>query len=499
MSMMLFREFAQLCEYLEKFSERTKKIMTLAETLRRLNRKYVRPFVLLMTGRIFPDWQQKTLDVSWSTIAHIIINMLKIRREELINAIKKTGDVGDAVKLLMQGRKVTRQLTLFSFNKDITIIDVYDTLNRISEISGEDARTRKEALLSTLMSMLSPVELKILVRIIFSDMRHGVNVGIMEEAISKASGIPLELISRAHMLLGDLGEVAEIALFEGHRAIKNVKIKLFRPIKPMLAQKAESVRDALREHGWETAFEFKLDGLRAQIHKKEDNIRIYSRRLKDVTVSFPEIVDLIKRGIKASEAILEGEIIGIKDGKPIPFQILMRRVRRIEDFKKYAREIPVEIFLFDVLYVDGEMLIDRPYSQRRKILEEIAVGVKLIPRLVTRSVEEAEEFFKKAIEAGHEGLIAKKLDSDYSPGTRGKKWLKIKRVLEPLDCVIVAAEWGYGRRRNWLSDYYLAVWDEEKRKWVIVGKTFKGLTDKEFEEITKELLNIRDGSMSDEA
>jgi len=293
------------------------------------------------------------------------------------------------------------------------------------------------------------------------------------------------------MFLGDLGEVATLALFGGFRALRNVKIVLFRPIKPMLALKAESVKNALREHGWETAFEFKLDGLRAQIHKSGNDVRIYSRRLKDVTNSFPEIVELVRANLRAGEAVVEGEIIGIIDNKPIPFQVLMRRVRSVEDFDRYRKTIPVDIYLFDVLYVDGEMLVDRPYVERRRVLERIAGGIKLVPQKITRTPEEAERFLEEAIRSGHEGLIAKKLDSTYTPGTRGKKWLKIKRTLEPLDCVIVAAEWGYGRRRKWLSDYYLAVWDEEKEKWAIIGKTFKGLTDREFEEITRELLRVR--------
>ena len=488
---MLFREFAELCEYLEKFSERTKKIMVLAEHLRKLDRKYVKPFVLLMVGKVFPEWTQRSLDVSWGTISHVVSSLFGIGKSDMVRALKKTGDVGDALKILTEGKKTARQLTLLSLERELTILDVYETLHRISEIKGEDSRSRKEKLLFTLMSRLSPVELKILMRIIFGDMRHGVNVGIMEEAISKASGIPLEYVSRAHMLLGDLGETAEIAIFSGYRAIKNIKIRLFRPIKPMLAQKAENIRDALREHGWKTAFEFKLDGLRAQIHKRGDDIRIYSRRLKDVTESFPEIVSLIREKIQAKEVVVEGEIIGVKDGKPIPFQFLMRRVRRIEDFKRYMRKFPVEIYLFDILYLDGEMLIDKPYIERRKILEDISNGIKLVPQIVTNSVDEAEDFFRRAIEGGHEGLVAKKPDSDYSPGTRGKKWLKIKRTLEPLDCVIVAAEWGYGRRKKWLSDYYLAVWDPEKSEWAIIGKTFKGLTDREFEEITRELLKAK--------
>lgn len=489
---MLFIEFAELCDNLAKISERNRKIRLLAETLKRLSRDEVKPFVLLMTGHFAPDWMQKQLEVSWGLISHVITGLFHVSKRELVSYIKKHGDVGEAVESLAMRRESKKQLTLVDLtNKNLMVTDVYELLNRISDIKGPDARSRRETIISMLMSRMSPKELKYFIKIIFSDMRHGVNYGVMEEAIAKASAIPLELISRAHMILGDLGEVAEKALFEGYSAIKNVKIVMFRPIKPMLAQKAESVKDALREHNWETAFEFKLDGLRAQIHKDGDKIKIFSRRLKDVTDSFPELVERVRQSIRAEEVVLEGEIIGVKNGKPLPFQILMRRVRRVEEAKKYQKLIPVDIYLFDVLYLNGEMLIDKPYEERRKILEGISGNIKLVPRIITRDPEEAQSFFEEAIKNGHEGLVAKKLDSRYEPGTRGKKWLKIKRTLEPLDCVIIAAEWGYGRRRKWLSDYYLAVRDEKTGEWFIVGKTFKGLTDEEFEEITKELLKVK--------
>lgn len=488
---MLFRDFCELCEQLEKISERNKKISLIANKLREIKINAVPPFIFLITGKIFPDFEQKTLEISWATISHIITNMFKISKKDLVEILKKTGDIGDTIKHLAETKKPKKQLTLLSTKSDISLIDIYETLNKLATISGSDARTRKEAILSTLMSQLQPIELKILLRILFADMRHGVNMGIMEEAIAKATGIPKDLISRAHMILSDLGEVAQKALTEGLSAIKNVRIKIFRPIRPMLAQKAENIQEAFKEHGWNTAFEYKLDGLRAQIHKKGKTIKIFSRRLTEVTGSFPEIVKKIGENINAKEIVVEGEIIGIKNGKPIPFQVLMRRVRRLDEFEEYKKRIPVDIFLFDILYLDGQMLIDMPYVERRKILEHVAGKISLVPQIITSKIEEAEAFFKDAIESGHEGLMAKKPDSKYSPGIRGKKWLKIKKFLDPLDCVIIAAQWGYGRRKKWLSDYFLAVRDTSKNRWATIGKTFKGLSDKEFEEITKELLKIK--------
>lgn len=488
---MLFIEFAELCERLANISERSRKIRILVNALKGLRREYIKPFTLLIIGRYAPEWQAVTLEISWATIVKVSKTLFAIKIEELIKTLKKTGDIGETFRLLAEKRKTRRQLTLLSFQRKLTILDVYKELNKIAQISGPDSRQRKETRLIALLMSMSPLEIKYALKIIFGDMRHGVSVGLMEEAISYASGISLDLISRANMILGDLGEVAELALYEGVKAIKNVKIILFRPIRPMLAQKADNVLDALREHNFETSFEFKFDGLRSQIHIREDTIKIFSRRLKDITSSFPDLVKKIKQNIRCRECVLEGEIIGIKNGKPLPFQILMRRLRRISDAKRYLRMIPVKLYLFDVLYLDGNMLIDLPYHERRKILASIAGNLDLAPQLITRDANKAEEFLDLAIKSGHEGLVAKKLDSNYTPGIRGKKWLKIKRTLDPLDCVIVAAEWGYGRRKKWLSDYYLAVYDPANDKWLVIGKTFKGLTDKEFEELTKMLLKFR--------
>jgi len=211
----------------------------------------------------------------------------------------------------------------------------------------------------------------------------------------------------------------------------------------MLAQTAENINETLKEHGGETAFEHKLDGARLQIHKSKDRVRIYSRRLTDVTESFPEIVRVTRERIKADEVILEGEIIAVGErGTPLPFQHLMRRFRRVHEIEEMVKRIPVELYLFDLIYIDGKSLIADPYVERRKKLKEIAGNIPLTSQIITSSSREAERFLREAIDKGHEGLVAKKLDSPYTPGIRGKRWFKIKLSLEPLDLVIVAAEYG---------------------------------------------------------
>jgi len=322
-------------------------------------------------------------------------------------------------------------------------------------------------------------------------MRTGFHEGLMEQAVAEAFQLPLDAVQKASMTIGDIGEVALIAKMEGREGLSKIRFKIFRPVGLMLAQMADSITDALEEHEGKTAFEYKLDGARVQIHKLGDEVKIFSRRLTDVTESLPEIVETARKNITAKEAILEGEVIAVDSrGYPIPFQHLMRRFRRVHAIEDAAERIPARLHLFDILYLNGESLISLPYTQRRQILAENAGGIPLTKQLVADKPEEIEQFLKEAMDAGHEGLMAKKLDSPYTPGIRGKRWLKIKPVLEPLDLVIVAAEYGYGRRREWLSDYYLAARDAETGEFLSVGKTFKGLTDAEIIEMTRRLKEL---------
>jgi DNA ligase-1 len=259
----------------------------------------------------------------------------------------------------------------------------------------------------------------------------------------------------------------------------------------MLAQTANTVSDALAEHGGKTAFEHKYDGARVQIHKRGDEVRVFSRRLKEATQSLPEVVETVKANIKADEAILEGEVIAVNDsGHPIPFQHLMRRFKRVREVRDMAEKIPVRLYLFDVLFLDGKSLIALPYLRRREILSEKAKEIPLTAQLVTDKKRQAEKFLSEAMDAGHEGLMAKKLNSAYTPGTHGKRWLKIKPVLEHLDLAITAAEYGYGRRHGWLSDYYLAARDPVTEEFLNVGKTFRGLTDAEIIEMSQRLKEL---------
>jgi DNA ligase-1 len=481
-----FRALAELCEKLEATSKRTLMVSLVADFLKRLRADEVEPAASMILGRAFPKWDKRTLEVSWATMSGLIKRLTKVDWRNFTEAFSKTGDIGAATKIVFEASKIQRQATLFE--KPLTILEVRRSLEAIAETSGYGSRERKERLLETLLGGATPLEAKYIVKTMIGEMRTGFHEGLMELAVSKAFSVPQGVVQRASMLTGDIAEVAAIAKAQGKEGVSKLQLQVFRPIKPMLAQTAEDVSEVLKEHGGETAFEHKLDGARVQIHKSRDMVRIYSRRLTDVTESFPEIVNLTREEVKAGETILEGEIIAVgKDGTPLPFQHLMRRFRRVHDIEEMVERIPVELYLFDLIYLNGQSLITEPYVERRKKLKEIAGDIPLTKQVITSDPLEAERFLREAIDEGHEGLVAKKLDSPYTPGIRGKRWFKIKESLEPLDLVIVAAEYGYGRRHDWLSDYYLAARDPESGEFLVVGKTFKGLTDEEIIEMTKRL------------
>ena len=484
-----FKALAELCEKLEATNKRLLMISLVADFLRSLEVQEVEPAVSMILGRSFPKWSQQTLEVSWATLSEIIKRITKADWKVFMEAFGKTGDVGSATKILFESSKVGKQSTLFE--RKLTILEVRRSLDAIAETVGYGSREKKERVIEALLSLASPLEAKYLVKIFIGEMRTGFYEGLMEQAVSKAFQIPLEIVQKTCMTIGDIGEVAAIAKTQGKEELLKIGFRVFRPVKLMLAQMANDVAEALEEHGGETAFEYKLDGARVQIHKRGDDVRIFSRRLTDVTKSLPEIVEKVQKNVKAEEVILEGEVIAVdSSGHPVPFQHLMRRFRRVHAIEDMIEKIPVELYLFDILYLDGESLISVSYVQRRQILAENIGEILLTKQLVTDKVEEAEQFLKEAMEAGHEGLVAKKLDSEYTPGIRGKRWLKIKPVLEPLDLVIVGAEYGYGRRHGWLSDYYLAAQDAETGEFLMVGKTFKGLTDAEIIEMTRRLKEL---------
>ncbi|MFX1581091.1 MAG: ATP-dependent DNA ligase [Promethearchaeota archaeon] len=489
-----FRTLAKVSEAIMGTTKRLEKMDIAGSFLSQLNSDEIEAAALLLIGRPFPRTSQRALALDWKALNQILDELFKPSPEMVHSLFAQSGDIGEVIHQIFLQSGAVRQSTLFS--TALTISDVYSTFIDIADAQGPGSRKRKTGLLRALFTRATPIEAKYIAKLLVGDQRIGFSEGMLESSIARALNLPLDLVRRANMLTGNIGKVTRLAFHEGAKGLKQVQLQPFTPLLPMLAAQAEDVEDALQIHEGTSAFEMKLDGARVQIHLQRQNsqskIRIYSRRLTDVTVSLPDIVELVSHQVTAQSCILEGEVLAEgPDGRPYPFQHLMRRFRRIRNVDEMVDEIPVSLYLFDVLMQDTEVLIDVPYNSRRERLSTLRGSIALVDQLVTSDSAEAQVFFDKAIEAGHEGLVAKRLDSPYQPGTRGKAWLKVKQTMENLDLVIIAAEWGTGRRHKWLSDYHLAAQDSETGEYHMLGKTFKGLTDAEFEEITQRLLELK--------
>jgi DNA ligase-1 len=446
-----FQDFCGLTTHLAATRSRLTKTTLTAEFLGRLVPAEIPSAVAFLTGRPFPVSDPRTADVSWATLS------------EVLDTLPPAPDAAS-----------------------VTVLDVARAFADIAEASGPGSKRRKVERLRTLLALATTDERRVIPRILLGEMRIGVHDGVIQEAIAQAAGADPELVRRAALFLSDLSEVARVALIEGAAGLQQVGARLFMPLLPMLAEVSEDFAEVFEAHGGRTALEFKYDGARIQIHTQGDRVRIWSRRLTDVTASLPEIAAIARSGLRGDAMILDGEVVAVGEGgRPRPFQELMRRWRRVHEIEATAREIPVALYLFDCLMIDGRSLIDEPYETRWTALESVTGGAHLARRIIATGAPEAEAFLAEALASGHEGLVAKALDSPYTPGSRGKRWFKVKPA-ETVDCVIIAADWGSGRRRGWLSNYHLSVADGAGG-FAPVGKTFKGLTDAEFREMTDRL------------
>jgi len=366
------------------------------------------------------------------------------------------------------------------------------TLERLAHTTGQGSAQAKERLLGELFARATAAEQEFLVHLIMGELRQGALAGLVTEAVARAAGLDAEAIRRATMLAADLGRVAHAALTAGAGGLTGFQVELFRPLQPMLAQAADDVRDALTRLGegeGRAAFEYKLDGARIQVHKGGDRVRVFSRQLNDVTQAVPEVVEAVRR-LSLDDAILDGEAIALRpDGTPLPFQVTMRRFGRKLEVERLRAELPLASFFFDILYADGAPLLDEPYVRRFAVLAAAVPEEQRVPRIVTSDAGEAAAFFERAIAAGQEGLMAKSLDARYDAGARGAAWLKLKPA-HTLDLVVLAAEWGHGRRRGRLSNLHLGARDSDTAGFVMLGKTFKGMTDEMLAWQTAKLLEL---------
>jgi DNA ligase-1 len=368
----------------------------------------------------------------------------------------------------------------------LSLREVDSAFERLKVVKGKGAASARQTGLKDLFEKATAQEQDFLLRLIVGELRQGALEGVMLEAVAAAANLPAAELRRAATFAGAIAPVARAALAGGREALAQFSVRLMQPVLPMLAQPAEDLAAALGELAT-ALLEWKLDGARIQVHKSGSDVRVFTRNLNDVTARVPEIVSSV-RASHTESVILDGEAIALRrDGRPHPFQITMRRFGRKLDVDALRGELPLSVFFFDVLLRDGEALVDRGAGERHDILREALPSAFVTPSLVTGDLKAAQAFYDDARSHGHEGLMAKALGAPYESGRRGSGWLKIKSA-HTLDLVVLAAEWGSGRRRGWLSNLHLGARDPASGGFVMLGKTFKGLTDETLEWQTREFL-----------
>lgn len=373
-------------------------------------------------------------------------------------------------------------------HSSLSVEDVQGAITAIAGASGKGSVGRKRGLLASIFEAATEPERQFVAGLLSGELRQGALAGVMADALATSTGIDLDVVRRAAMLAGDLSRVARVARSEGEAGLRAFRVEVFRPLQPMLAQTAETAEDALSLLGGTGVFDYKLDGARIQVHKEGERVRVFTRGLKEVTRAVPEVVQLATK-LPAERLILDGEVIALQpDGRPHPFQTTMTRFgRKVQSrVAELKNDLPLTPFVFDVVLRDDDELLDASLAERAAALDALVPAANRVPRLVTSDVAEADRFVEQALAAGHEGVMAKEPGSTWEAGARGRSWLKLKPSWT-LDLVVLAAEWGSGRRSGWLSNLHLGARDPAGG-FVMLGKTFKGLTDATLTWQTEQLL-----------
>lgn len=467
--------FSQVCEEIKATSKKLEKVSILASYLEKLERDDVVRVCRLLSGHIFPRWEGKEVFVGYSTLSSLIIEVSGSSSRRFQETYLKYGDLGATAEELFK-KKVVMPI----FTRRLSISDLYSTLEEMALLSGEGSAETRRRLLKGLFVDCSPLEAKYLVKILTGELRIGLVEGLLEEAISKAFKKRLEEVRSINLVTGDVGITALLALDD---RLKDAEPRPLRPTNFMLADTMSSASEIAQYFKKVMYTEFKYDGIRAQLHKSGSSVKIFSRRLEDVSSSFPEVVDSAKS--IPHDLILDGELVAFKDGEPLPFHVLQHRLRRKKLAHKDLEKIPISYFVFDLIFLDGKSVIKEPLSSRRRLLDGVRLQEPIKPSsyFLASTADEFQSLFERSKGSGYEGLVVKDPDSPYTPGKRGKHWVKLKKELDTLDVVVVAAEYGHGKRAGLLSDYTFAVRDGEQLK--VVGKAYSGLTDEEIKEMTK--------------
>ena len=491
--------YSLIADAYEKIEATTKRLeMTdyLVELLKNTPKELIDKVVYLTQGKLYPDFMGIEIGVAEKLAIRAIAKASGHSEKEIEEDLKKTGDIGETAQNFIAKKK---QVTLFQ--QPLTVQKVYETLDKMAKATGEGAMDLKVSLLAGLLANASPKEAKYIVRTVTGKLRLGIADMTVLDALAIAYGGGKEarqLLERAYNISSDLGRVAKTLVEEGLEGIKKFRVVIGEPIRPMLAERLSSPHEILEKLGGKCAAEYKYDGERIQAHKNGEKVLLFSRRLENITSQYPDAVELLKKHVKAEEAILEGECVAIDPdtGDMLPFQELMHR-RRKYGIEKAMEEYPVSLFMFDVLYVDGKDLTLEPYPVRRKYLNEIieeGERIRIAEYLITDNPEELEKFFLEAVEKGCEGLVCKSVmnDSIYRAGARGWLWIKYKRdykseMTDTVDLVVVGAFHGKGRRAGTYGALLLAAYNPEKDVFKTVCKCGSGFTDEDLANLPKML------------
>ncbi|MFO7794267.1 MAG: ATP-dependent DNA ligase [Candidatus Nanohaloarchaea archaeon] len=494
-------KFSNLVDYLEEVEDTQaslEKIDILSE-LYSESEDDLEDVVMLSLGRISPSWEDLDLGISSKSVVDIISKASGRKEEEVEEVWKTSGDLGDAAEKMIEGKTQQKLMT-----NELTVEKVMKRLQKVSKMEKEGisqsvSQDKKKKLLADLLSSAEPEEARYLARIMLENLRIGIGEGTVRDALDEAflNGENSELIQEAYDYSNDFRKVA-IASRKGTEELEKIDLQLFRPVNSMLAKKVQNIEEGFETVGKPAAVDYKFDGMRAQIHVKEGEVKIFTRRLENVTSQFPDVKRYVEENIESDNCIIDSEIVGMKDGEVIPFQRLSKRIKRKYDIEKMEKEIPVDLRPFDVLYHE-ESVMERPYEERWSILEDIvseSEDVSLVDRTVTSEVEEVNEMQQASLGQNHEGVMMKSLDAEYKPGSRVGYMVKLKPVMETLDLAIIGAQWSEGRKSGWLGRLKLGCWNEETEEYEMVGRMSSGLTDKQLEEVTerlKPLIQSEDG------
>jgi len=494
-------DYSILSDYYEKLeavSSKLKKTEILAEFFKKNPAEELPKIVLLVQGIVYPKFAQMELGIATQMTMRAIAKASGFKPNEIETKFAKIGDLGLVTEECIKSRK---QATLMK--KKLTVDFIFENLKKLAIVTGKGSQEKKLNLIAELLVSAKPKEARYIVRTILGELRVGVAEGLIRDAIVQAFLVKektskeektkaTEAVDYAWNIASDFGEIARIAKEKGVEGLKKARIQIGKPIQVMLGEKAESIEEIIKDFG-KIAAEFKYDGMHAEIHKKGEQIWIYTRRLEDVTKQFPDLVEFCRKSLKAKECIVEGEALAInpRTKLPLPFQVLSQRIHRKYDIEKMVKEIPVQLNLFDVVYLNGKILFDKSFIERRKILEEITNTIpskfQLTEQIITDNIKEAEKFYKRALNAKQEGLMLKVLDSPYIFGRHVNTLYKIKPIMETLDLLIVGATWGEGTRAKWLTSFELACRDPDTGKFLRCGMMSTGLSEEEYKQMTEML------------